>query len=102
MNDPFERAVWREKLERRERRTRHVAAAFRTHLMIFVVVSAGIVLLWLVDNATDDRSSWDDRWFPWWLVGWGIGLALHWWSVRAHTRRDQALRARLDEPGAAS
>jgi hypothetical protein len=97
MNDPFERAVLRQKLERKERRTRHVAAAFRTHLMIFVIVNAGLVLVWLVQSALDDGSSWEDPWFAYSLVAWGIALAFHGWNVRAHTQRDAALRARLGD-----
>jgi 2TM domain len=102
MNDPFERAVLRDKLERRERQTRHVAAGFRTHVMIFVIVNVGLVVFWLVENALDDGSSWNDPWFVYSLVAWGLALAFHGWNVLAHLRRDAALRARLEESGATS
>lgn len=26
-------------------------------------------------------------WFAWILLGWGIGLIAHWWSVRYHISR---------------
>lgn len=97
MNDPFERAVLRDKLKRRERLTRHVAAGFRTHAMVFVIVNAGLVLLWLVESALDDGSSWHDPWFVYPLVAWGLALAFHGWHVRAHMRRDAVLRARLED-----
>ena len=97
MTDAFERAVLREKLERKERRTRHVAAAFRTHARVFVIVNAGLFVLWLVESALERGSSWHDPWFLYSLLGWGIGLAVHAWHVRAHSRRDEALRTRLED-----
>jgi hypothetical protein len=102
MNDPFERAVLRDKLERQERRTRRVAAGFRFHARVFVIVNAGLVLLWLVENALDDRYSWHDPWFVYSLVAWGLALAFHGWHVRAHMRRDAVLRARLEGSEATS
>lgn len=102
MNDPFERAVWRERFKRKERRTRHVAAGFRIHTQIFMVVNAGLILVWLLENAVDDLSSWHDPWFLYSFVGWSIGLAFHWWHVRVHIRRDESLRARFDAPEAMS
>ncbi len=98
MNDPFDRAVLREKLERWQRRTRHVTAGFRFHAMVFVLVNAGLVLRWLVEGALDGGSSWGDLWFLSSLVVWGLVLALHGWRVRADMRRDAALGARLDDP----
>lgn len=102
MNDAFERAVLRDKLERRERLTRHVAAGFRTHAMVFVIVNAGLVLLWMVESARDDGASWHDPWFVYSLVAWGLALAFHGWYLRVHMRRDAALRARLDDSEAKS
>jgi hypothetical protein len=100
MNDPFERAVLRDRLERWERRTRRLAAGFRLHATVFVVVNVALVLLWVVEGVLDDGSSRDDPWFLYTLVGWGVALAVHGWSVRAHMRRDAVLRARLEDSGA--
>jgi hypothetical protein len=102
MNDPFERALSREKLERRERRTRHVAACFKAHLRIFVIVNAALILIWFVDGALDDHVSWGDAWFVSTLLGWGAGVAFHWWHVRAHVRRDARLRTRLEQTEASA
>lgn len=46
---------------------------FYSHLMIFVLVNA---ILFVVDFLSGD--SW---WFYWPLVGWGIGIAIHGFSV---------------------
>lgn len=99
MTDPFDRAVQRERLERKEHQTRHVTAWFRLHLRIFVLVNAVLALVWVVENLFDAGASWDDPWFLYSLAIWGAVLAVHWWKVRAHVRRDAALRARLDETG---
>jgi hypothetical protein len=101
MTDPFDRAVLREKLARWERRTRHLTAGFRCHALVFVIVNVALVALWLVARMSDD-DSWDDPWFVLTLVVWGLVLALHGGSVRAHMRRDAVLRARLDESEATS
>ena len=50
-----------------------------THLVIFVVVNAGLTTLNLVRRP-------DKLWFYWPLLGWGAGVALHAWIV--YRRRD--------------
>ena len=44
--------------------------AFRSHLMAYVVVNAGLVMINLI---TSD----DYFWAIWPMLGWGIGLAAH-------------------------
>ena len=44
--------------------------AFRSHLMAYVIVNAGLVMITLL---TSD----DYFWFIWPMLGWGIGLAAH-------------------------
>ena len=44
--------------------------AFRSHLMAYVIVNAGLVMINLL---TSD----DYFWFIWPMLGWGIGLAAH-------------------------
>jgi hypothetical protein len=44
--------------------------AFRSHLMAYVIVNAGLVAINLL---TSD----DYFWFIWPMLGWGIGLAAH-------------------------
>jgi fatty acid desaturase len=97
MNDPFDRAVLRERIERKQRQTRRVTACFRAHARVFVVVIAVMIGVWLVESAFDD--DWGRPWFLPTLVGWGAALVLHGWIVHALTRRDAALQSRLDDAG---
>lgn len=83
MDDPFERAVERERQERRARRHRAARAGFRWHATAYVAVNAGLLLIW--------GSIWVQRddvfpWFIYPLVGWGIGLAVHYQAVRPALR----------------
>jgi hypothetical protein len=48
--------------------------SFYTHLFVYIVVN---IFLFLI-NLLTSRGSW---WFYWPLIGWGIGLAAHWFSV---------------------
>ncbi len=47
---------------------------FYTHLIVYVAVNAGLVLLNVLSTPTD-------IWFYWPLLGWGIGLAAHAFAV---------------------
>jgi hypothetical protein len=94
MDDPFERAVERERDERRERRHRAARAGFRWHARAYLAVNAVLVLIWL--------SIWLQRdgaypWFVYPLIGWGIGLAVHYSAVRPAFR---SRRRAADEPEA--
>ena len=62
--------------ELRERATERLKSKreFRTHLVMYVLVNAMLVVIWAV---TDSGFFWPI--FP--IVGWGIGLALHAWSI---------------------
>ncbi len=61
----------------REAAIRRVQAkrAFRTHLAVYVVVNAVLVMVWAFGS---DRQGF---WPFWTIVGWGIGLAFHGWSA---------------------
>lgn len=85
MNDPFERAVAREKLVRRERVSRYVVAGLRWHVTVYLAVNALLVLIWAATGA-------GYFWPVWPIAGWGIGLVFHWFHTRQHLARDQALR----------
>jgi fatty acid desaturase len=53
---------------------------FRRHALVFVLVNALLIAIWLATGITAG----DGAWFPWPifpLIGWGIGLALHGWAV---------------------
>jgi hypothetical protein len=61
---------------------------FRVHVATYLVVNAMLWLLWAVTGA--DGSPW-----PIWVtLGWGIGLAAHWLSLR---RRPISARAVAEE-----
>jgi hypothetical protein len=52
---------------------------FHTHLLAYVLVNAGLWLVWGVVYAAADGP-----WFPWPLFplfGWGIGLTFHAWDT---------------------
>ena len=52
---------------------------FYGHLLVYVVVNAGLLLI--------DGLSPDNTWFHWPLLGWGVGLAAHWATVFGPQRR---------------
>lgn len=52
---------------------------FYAHLLVYVVVNAGLLLI--------DGLSADGTWFHWPLLGWGVGLAAHWATVFGPQRR---------------
>ena len=66
MDDEERRAVAVKRLE--EKRD------FRTHVVTYVVVNAFLVGIWAVTGG-------DYFWPVWPILGWGIGLVLHAWSV---------------------
>ena len=61
--------------------------AFRSHLMAYVIVNAGLVMINLI---TSD----DYFWAIWPMMGWGIGLAAHGMTVYMN---GEGLRDRLIE-----
>lgn len=90
--DPFERAVAREKIERDERRSRHVASGFRWHLQAYVAVNLLLVAIWLLTDGPDVHP-----WPVYPVLGWGIGLYFHWTHVRYHERKVRERRAFLED-----
>lgn len=87
MNDAFERATQRTADQRRERRRRHVAAAnrkgFRIHATVFFWVQLLLVAVWALQWLLGGTAH---PWFLYALVGWGIGLAIHYRVARKYTR----------------
>jgi len=51
---------------------------FSAHLVVYVLVNLVLVILWASISAA---TGWHYFWPIWILAGWGIGLALHAWSV---------------------
>jgi hypothetical protein len=61
--------------ERYQRARKHVEElkGFYVHLAIYLIVNSGLFLLNVLTS--------DGWWFYWPLIGWGIGLAAHGFSV---------------------
>lgn len=79
MTDAFDRAVDRTPSRRRSA----ARAGFRIHLASYVLTQLLLVGIWLFSTDPPGSAS---PWFVYPLLGWGIGVAAHWWAVR-HTRR---------------
>lgn len=78
MSDAFERAVSKHTNRRRSR----ASAAFRVHAFWYVVVNLLLVAIWFF---TAEPWGSESPWFVWPLLGWGLGVAAHWWTVRDRT-----------------
>lgn len=83
MNDALERAVQRtESAYRRKRRQRSARLrrkGFRIHATVFVAVQVLLVAVWLLQWQLGGTSH---PWFLYALLGWGVGLAIHYAVVR--------------------
>jgi hypothetical protein len=62
-------------LERRAREQVEAQKGFYVHLITYLLVNAG---LFFVNLATRRNGGW---WFYWPVLGWGVGLAAHGFSV---------------------
>ena len=62
--------------ERRNAAIKRVKAKreFRTHLAVYIIVNAVLVVIWFLSSA-------DYFWPIWSILGWGIGLAFHAWNT---------------------
>lgn len=61
------------KYQKARRRVEEIKS-FYFHLLIFVLVNTGLVIL----NYFTSRGNW---WFYWPLLGWGVGIVAHAFSV---------------------
>ncbi|TKJ42284.1 histidine kinase [candidate division LCP-89 bacterium B3_LCP] len=62
-----------QRYERARKRVEEIKG-FYTHLLVYVLVNIFLVLF----NWFSSPGHW---WFQWPLIGWGIGLAVHWLSI---------------------
>lgn len=81
-SDPFERAVSRERAERRAAKVRRARAGFRAHLNVYLAVNLLLVAIWAATAFTGDAEDGRHPWFLYPALGWGIGLYFHWWATR--------------------
>ena len=61
------------------RRMARERAAFKQHLMMYVLVNILLILVWFFTTAGD--LSWGSFWPIWPMLGWGIGVAMHGFGV---------------------
>lgn len=88
----------------RELTLRESRRGWRVHAAIYAVVGAGLVALNVALVATTDAWFY---WFPFPLVGWGIGLALHYlhgvrWAEREIRARQATVERYAEETKAAA
>jgi hypothetical protein len=83
MTDAFERAAQRAENEYRERRHERAARAkrkgLRIHATAFAAVNVLLVAAWALQWQLGGT---DHPWFVYALLGWGIGLAVHYAAAR--------------------
>ncbi|MFC0775060.1 2TM domain-containing protein [Terrimonas alba] len=51
-------------------------AGFKSHFYTYITVNAFLWLIWLITTPAEDRTG-QTPWPVWPLMGWGIGLAMH-------------------------
>ena len=68
---------------------------FKMHFRSYLIINAGLWLIWAFSAFFVSDGNTDNRLFPWPLfpmLGWGIGLAMHYFTVygRFGNERDMA------------
>ena len=78
------------RLRRIAERRADAKLGFRSHLMVYAIVNAGLLAI----NLTTSPGY---LWFVWPMAGWGIGLLAHGFSVYAHAdgQREQMVEKEL-------
>lgn len=77
-------------LRRKAARRADAKLAFRGHLVIYLIVNAGLVAINL-------RTSPDQLWFYWPMAGWAIGLIAHWFAAYARgDTRENMIEAEME------
>lgn len=66
---------------------------FKAHLAVYLIVNAGLVLIWAVAGG-------GYFWPIWAIGGWGIGLALNAWTVYRRPITEAQIRAEMTRDGA--
>jgi len=56
---------------------------FRIHLFMYCIINFGLFMIYVITTGFDGYP-----WFIWSLLGWGVGLASHYFSMRASLKGD--------------
>jgi 2TM domain len=74
-------------------------AEFRSHLISYVLVNAGLVVIWVLTSGA--RSYF---WPIWPMLGWGVGIGFHAWETfgpSSHGPSEDQIRREMDRLGGA-
>jgi len=92
VSDAFERAAQKEDAEHKrrgqERRARGRRTGFQIHLKVYLAVQVLLAAIWALVWQLGDGTG--HPWFAYVLVGWGLGVAAHYFAVRDSLRADGA------------
>jgi 2TM domain len=68
--------------------------AFRVHLVVYLAVNVLLWAIWAYSGAAANAA-----WPAFVTLGWGIGIAAHWWSVygRSGNGREARVQAEMDK-----
>ncbi|SFE72466.1 2TM domain-containing protein [Spirosoma endophyticum] len=78
---------------------------FRMHLQTYLLVNAGLWLIWALTSFAFQSSGHHGFIFPWPffpMIGWGIGLASHYFAVyrnREHNLIEEEYRKLVNQQG---
>lgn len=79
MTDPFEQAARSERSRKQRQRQHAIRTSLRIHAAVFVFIQVLLVTVWALTGAG----------FPWFvfpLLGWGAGLAAHFYAAKESSR----------------
>ena len=79
MTDPFEQAARAERSRKQRGRQQAMRTGLRIHAAVFVFIQLLLVAIWASTGA-------DFPWFVFPLLGWGAGLAAHFYAAKESAR----------------
>jgi hypothetical protein len=56
---------------------------FRIHLFMYGIINFGLFMIYVITTGFDGYP-----WFVWSLLGWGIGLAAHYFTMKSSLKGD--------------
>jgi len=78
-DDALDQAVARTRDARRRSRQRAARRGFRVHASVFAAVNLGLFAIWLLQFVLEGS---DQPWFLYSVIGWGVGVLVHWTVIR--------------------